>query len=1036
MVKSAYYVKLLGKYLLKYYIEILLILIIPLIALRTFLFTPGYYFYADQGWPLSNNIYATGVLSLNSLSGFSFSRIIIDWPYYVLTLFTSSVMVTERIFIYYTFSLYTFVAYIFSTMITRRFLKNKNKYEVIAVKFIIVLFIFSNFTALNLNADGGSFSDSLNIVFIAIILLAFISWKNMRLVFLISSILLTVSILLEPDYTTFYIISIMIGSVIAGLINKDFIYRFKYALLTIISSVIPVSFVVLDLLLTATMGSSLSAVGALRVYNYGAISFFSGNINPLYPLILMGHSWSTIVYAPPSVLFYGNEISSVKALMHPSQLLLPTGFITYLWLFTLIMIPVISLVSIIFKNTRRIAFPVFFLFLLFYTMSLVYYIKPLFYLEMYMSNIPIIGGAIGTTLALPGHVINVIASMYYILFSITLVNLVNTKVNFKFESDKDNFNFNIKVRKKYIENYKGKAYLRNNKFQLFVIVFIVFIVLFSGWQAFDGSFYPARAPDTAYGNNVANIGGYTPLMINSSVIHAYDFISSQNSNFNILWIGGPAFSNRVYASPHPTATIPELNYITSNNMTNDFYYNLLYSGTKYVVISNQDIQKNPGALFELTFSDAGFTNFTSAQNFLKNTSGLKEVYSKYQVDIFEVIGFRSIYKSNLLLNYEGNSNYESSLPYLFKTLGYKASLTSYSSYGLPVCFDNNSRDVSIDTPVYLANILSSSNANYKDYNMSSDTTLSGAGHNYGTGLPDNFTLSLWSGNETYYSYSNGELNITNNHSSSLQTVSYNGSFDSGAGGYYVNNHYINLTVSFYVKSNNPGQGQIIFMGEPKSNISTDNIWNATNFNTSSVFKKYIFSYIFPDTEAYADFRLYDYIDGSFILKNLTTKYEILPSIRENATLPFGDYVLLNNTMLKGNNENALLYMANGTIKDYEWIKFNFAKGLYINNDTKIAAMILVKNNITFNNSNSTFVVSIYTSSNEYKLSYDNKIYESIPGIYEDSIFIINKNVDSLNDVKIVTEGVGLMDIFYVGIVAFLGVLTYLFFITYKKNLKR
>jgi len=1025
-----YFLYLIKHGLNKYYIDIILILIIPLIALRGFLFKLGYYFYADQGWPLSNYIYASGILSFNSLNGFSFSRLIIDWPYYIITLFTDSVMVTERAFIYYTFVLYLFFAYIFATMITSKFLQTKNKYEIIAVKFIIVLLIFSNFTAINLINDGGSFADNLNIIFIAIILLAFISWKNMKMAFLLSTILLTISILVEPDYTTFYIISIIIGSIIAGLINRDFLYRFKYAILTLISAIIPVVFIILGLLLTSGTGSTVTAVGALRVYNYGAISFASRNIKPLYPLILIGHSWSTIVYAPPNILFYGDKISSVKSLMSPSQLLLPDSFITYIWLFTVIMVPVISLISILFRKTRKIAFPVIILFIIFYTMSLVYYIKPLFYLELYITEIPLIGGSIGTTLSIPGHIINVIASMYYILFSLSLVNLMNMHFHVEIKSDRDKSNINISIIKNYIGNIKNEKYFKNNKFRVFVVIFLIFIVIFSGWQAFDGTFYPARAPDTANGNTVANIGGYTPLNINSSVIHAYDFISSQKTNFNILWIGGPAFSNRVYESPHPQVSIPNLNYITSNNLSADFYYNLLYSDVKYVVISNQDIQKNPGAIFEYTFSDAGFKNFTCAQSFLQNNTGLREIYNKNQVDIFEINNFTSIYKSNKLLNYEGNSVYEGAIPDLFRTLGYNVAITDDNKFGLPVNFDNNSKGNSIDTPGNISTLVGATSSPY--FNLSSNKTIFGTGHNTGVGLPDNFTLTLWSGKETYYHYSNKTVNITI-HNNSDESISYNGSFDGGAGGYSTNNHYITLTVSFYAKANVSGAGGILFMGEPKTDVSTDNIYVGHNFNVSNTYKKYTFSYTFPANEKYFDFRLYDNTDGSFYLKNLSSRYITYPHISENSTLPFGNFVALNNTLLKGNTGSALIYMENSTMNNYQWIKFNFSKGLYLKGYTKVAALILIKNTSLLNNKNTSIIISIYPSSKEYKASYEGKLYSSIPGIYGNSIFIINKNITSLNDIKIITKGKMIMDVFYIGIIIYLSVLSYFLLDIYRKN---
>ena len=1030
-----YFLYLIKHGLKEYYIDIILILIIPLIALRSFLFKSGYYFYADQGWPLSNYIYASGILSFNSLNGFSFSRLIIDWPYYIITLFTNSVMVTERGFIYYTFVLYLFFAYIFATMVTSKFLQAKNKYEIIAAKFIIVLFIFSNFTALTLINDGGSYSDNLNIIFIAIILLAFISWKNMKMTFLMSTILLTISILVEPDYTTFYIISIIVGSIIAGFINRDFLYRFKYAILTIASAIIPVSFVILGLILTSSVGSTVTAVGALRVYNPGTISFFSGNIKPLYPLILIGHFWSTIVYAPPNILLYGDKISSVKSLMYQTQLLLPGGFITYIWLFTVIMVPVISLISIVFRKTRKIVFPVIILFIIFYIMSLVYYIKPLFYLELYISDIPLIGGSIGTTLSLPGHIINVIASMYYILFSISLVNLMDMHFHVDTKPDKNKLNTHISYIKNYIGNIKNKKYFKNNKFQVFVVIFLIFIVVFSGWQAFDGTFYPARAPDTPYGNNVANIGGYTPLNINSSVIHAYNFISSQKSNFNILWIGGPEFSNRVYESPHPEASIPNLNYITSNNLSEDFYYNLLYFDVKYVVISNQDIQKNPINIYETTFPDAGFKNFTCAQSFLQNNTGLKEIYNKYQVDIFEINNFTSMYKSNLLLNYEGNSVYENAFPYLFKTLGYNVAITDNNKYGLPVNFDNNNNGISIDTPEYISTLIGAKNPTY--FNLSSSKTISGAGHNVGVTMPDNFTLTLWGNNQISYTYNNQTINIMGNAYTNGVSVSYNGSFDGGAGGYYVNDNTTNSTVvllrlTFFAKASSNGTGEVLFMGEPSNNIFTDNIYSGINFNVSNSYKKYTFSYTFPTTEKYIDFRLYDYTNGTFFIKNVSSSMSY-PIISKNSTLPFGNFLTSNNTLLKGTNGTALICLENGTMNNYQWIKFNFSKGLYMTNNSKIAALIVLKNDTLFNNENKSYIVSIYPSSREYKVSYDNKLYSSIPGIYGNSIFIINENITSLNDIKIITEGKIIMYVFYSAIIIYLSVLSLFLLDIYRKS---
>ena len=335
------------------------------------------------------------------------------------------------------------------------------------------------------------------------------------------------------------------------------------------------------------------------------------------------------------------------------------------------------------------------------------------------------------------------------------------------------------------------------------MIFITFVILFSGWQAFDGTFYPARAPDSTYGNHVANIGGFTPIQVNSSVIYAYNLISSQKSDFNILWIGGPEYNNRVYESPHPTTSIPDLSYITSNNMTYDFYYNLLDSNTKYVVISNQDIVKNAANIYEDTFPDAGFNNFSKAKAFMDNVPGLEQIYNKNSVIIYQVNGFSSMYNSNMLIHCNASNPEYSALPYLFQTLGYNTSLTN-SDNGITLLFNNNT-DNDVDTPAYLAsNLIKSSNSKF--FNLNSSESLRGAGHNYGTGLYNNYTLTLWSNNETYYNYSKGitSIHMTGGYGSGT-SISYNGSFDSGPGGFYDNNKYIKLTVTFYAKSSVNGR---------------------------------------------------------------------------------------------------------------------------------------------------------------------------------------------------------------------------------------
>ena len=1010
------------KFILNYYMDILLIFLIPLISIRVFLFKSGYYFFADQPWPLSNYVNFSAIFSLNSLNGLGFTRIIITFPYYILKNITINIMVTERLFLFYTFLLYIFLAYLFASMVVNKFYYNRGKYITKIVKFMIVLFIFDNFVSINLNAAGGTYSDGLIMIFIAISVFSFLAWSNMRYAFFISSFFLIISILLDPDYATFFIVAILFSGIIAGILNKDVIYRLKYAVLTVITSIFPVLFIILDFYMTSSTAVGIGTSVTARAYNYGTISFFSGNIKPLYPLLLIGHFWSLIVYAPPNILLYGSRISYVKSLMSPAQLLLPNDFITYLWIFTVVMIPVLSFFSLIFKKTRKISFPVIILVLFFYILTLVKYIKPLFYIELHLSEIPIIGGTIGTTLALPGHIINVIGSMYYILMSLTIINLLSIK---KLNKKLQIFNDNLKIKNIFTSQKK-------NGFKSAIAIFLIFIILFSGWQAFDGSFYPARAPDINHGNSVASIGGFTPLAVNQSVINAYNLIASQKASFNILWIGGPSYSNDAYCSAHPTASIPHLTYLISNNMKKDVYYNLLYSDVKYVVISNQDIQQNAPDMEEFTFYDAGFNNFTMAQSFFGKISGLTEIYNKSQVEIYRVSGFSSMYKSNILLDVNGTGYCEDSLPVLFKSMGYKVAITNNAGYGIPIYINKHGNYNSIFTPLNITNLVNDKDITY--YDMNNGTRISEAFSAGGIGLPNNYTLNVWPVNTTYYNYTNGNINIhmTGGYSAGT-SISYNGSFIGGAGGFYDNNKNIKLTITFYAKSTVNGRDTIIFMGEPKTNINTDNVYDGINFNVTNTYKKYTFSYTFTSAEQYIDFRLFDYNPGTFYVKNLSTEYTVLPNIVENSAMPFGNYVVLNNTLLKGENKTALIFMKNNTNNNFEWLKFNYSKGLYIENKTDVAALVLLSNESILDQKNSSYIVSIDPSIRDYELKYNNKYYKPIPGIYGDSIYILPGNISSLNNAKIIVKGEVLMDVFYIGIMLYLMVLTYFMIDIYRKN---
>jgi hypothetical protein len=390
-----------------------------------------------------------------------------------------------------------------------------------------------------------------------------------------------------------------------------------------------------------------------------------------------------------------------------------------------------------------------------------------------------------------------------------------------------------------------------------------------------------------------------------------------------------------------------------------------------------------------------------------------------------------MYNSNTLIKCNASNPEYTALPYLFNTMGYNTSLTNTNN-GITFFFNNNTNN-SVDTPIYFeSNHFKSNNVNF--FNLNSTKTISNSGKSCATSLYNNYTLTLWSNNETYYNYTDGITNIhmTGGYGDGT-SISYNGSFIVGSGGFYDNNNYIKLSVTFYAKSSVNGPDTIIFMGEPKANISTDNIFSVINFNVTNNYKKYNYSYTFSSAEQFLDFRLYDYNPGTFYVKNLSTQYTILPKIGENSSMPFGNYIVLNNILLKGGNKTALIFMKNNTDNGFGWLKFNYSKGLYIKNYTEIAALVLLSNESILDQKNKSYIVSIDPSLRDYELKYENEYYKPIPGIYGNSIYIIPENISSLGNAKIIVKGETLMDAFYIGIILYLLMLIYFMIGIYRKN---
>ena len=343
-------------------IDILMSNILVLISLRYFLFSGGMYAYSDQNWPMSTTLMPAGIFSFgisyfgidNGLT--TITRDIVTWPYPIFGLFSSNIEVIERVFVFYTFTLYFFLLLILARLLWSILTKLNSLQLNFIEKRIFVLFValigFANFEALNLNADGGTYSDGLIAIFICIAILLLIGYDRKNSI-LANGVLLGVTALLDPDYFFFFALSTAIVSLTIGISERKISSRMLGWLYSVFISLPVVIFLFYFSSVISAPGNSIAFYRPLSDAISGSM-----NLYPLYTLALFGHLWSTMTFAPPNILLYQSRVSSIPTLLYPAQILLPPGTTTFFWWVCIYSIPFFSFVSLIFKQSRRVVVPV------------------------------------------------------------------------------------------------------------------------------------------------------------------------------------------------------------------------------------------------------------------------------------------------------------------------------------------------------------------------------------------------------------------------------------------------------------------------------------------------------------------------------------------------------------------------------------------------------------------------------------------------------------------------------------------------------
>ena len=545
------------------------IILVPVLTLWGLLFQSGFYAYADQHFPLSTAIPPNSIASIIPLNGFSFDRIFLTFPYFIFAHFTSNISIIEKGFLYYTFLVYSILCYAFSSIVINYYQKEITPisgFKKNSGKLIIFVLAYSNLSALNLNADGGTWSDSIILIIIAISVVLLMGKKANWKTYMTVTGMMMLSFLLDPDYIPMYWIAIFVVSFVKSVMVRN-VKAVVYSVLSISLSTVSIFYLYLQSLLTGPLTlSGFSALG-YRAYSSSQVAYDSSNISLYNVFILFGHIWSTIVYSPPSVLSVKN-IFDLYSLYNPVQVLIVPGALFYIWLIALVSVPLFSFSSLLFRSTRRTAIQFISLFIVAYLITEEWNIPVVYNLIFRLVGLPVIGSAIGTTFSLPGHFLNLMAFAYLPLFSLGVLTIIHYSDKIHFERVKDDVGIRFIIG---IEDKKRGYARRTIHAKTLVVVFIIVsLVSLSGWQAFNGSYYPMRDSPGSFleGNAVAPKGVFTPTEINGSVIAAYNLVGTNFSEgYNTLWIGGPSVNEFTYAGPPDRVAESGLSFLTNYTYT-------------------------------------------------------------------------------------------------------------------------------------------------------------------------------------------------------------------------------------------------------------------------------------------------------------------------------------------------------------------------------------------------------------------------------------------------------------------------------------
>ena len=922
------------------FIEIVSLIIFLFLSVRVFLMGTGFYEYADQYWSVLSGI--NSFATFNPDGGFIFTRIIVSWPVYFFERFPS--LIGEKFTLVYLIAVYFAITYIAITII-RRLLERRYNVKLswwkrLAFFYVSFIFIFANIESQNLFVDGGMVTD--NIIMVMMILSIFLIIFDSRFWFLEVGAFLSITFLLDPDYIPMFLLAILVVSVFSKFNRVELKRSISYSLFSILLMLPSFFFILFNI--DISTGSFLLHSTGFRTFSIGNELFYSRNLNLSSVLSLNGHSWSTMVFTAPTILLHLSALGSMTGIGGPIDILVVPGLVYHLWYLSLFVPFIISILSLFYlKGQRELLAP---LVLLFVTILLALnaYIPYMPHLLKLLTIIPYLGNFTSTALSLPGHFLLLEAASYGVLIIFFIFNLLTVSIpKVKIFKSKNKVGESKSHIIKFI-TFKKISLIstkRRSSLQVIFSVILIAVLLFSGWQALEGDFFPAR--DNAFGptlpNGLVDSAPFSPRNLTTSQLEVYNYLHNQNETFSIYWPAISWPSGQGWVSPKPEASLPYLPHMIKQYLTNDTYYYLKSSGVKYVVIQNNSAIGFTGSYPNLLESEFGFPTYDSVLNFFNQVPHLQLIFNFSNIAVYAISNIDVGKVQQFLPLQVRTSEDYSSLYDVFGSMGLKPVLFdggNFTSAGI------NDHNASIDVlPPYQfeqpsSKVLFSNNGNYSAEIKGSAITLS------------NFTFTNWGSNASSILLNRSYVSISGQ-DSSVSSISYNGNFVSHPGGFQTkNNAPYFLSVSFNVSSirnvSYLGIGWYYWWNGNGNEQGSFHFDNTTGQKNSSLFfdysshsalgaRIYVVGNNYTISLENISYSLSDYSRNNEVPFGVTTALSGANSIKLNEDYNTA-YLLLNGT----GEINGHTYTTNG----FEWYMVNVSGQLDTNGKYLLGAIVLSK----------------------------------------------------------------------------------------------